>query len=611
VSTERNREQLDSIDIAFTSAANHRDHQRREVVKYPINRDDPGGMRAVKETLFRILSTESRLAATKQAIEEGTNSVLSNMLSIIEKRQSVVSNLKNREVAERKLETFLGAFAKNSEQFAAITREDCNVLKTALANRNENEHLAAEIISFQANEVLSAYAITDAGRHWRTRRGGNWGFMSEFQTRVANRVFPTVAAQLTKQTNEFSDFVEKFRTHLEKLTRDAAATIDSLEIGEELQLDMGASLSAFLEETLNSLQGLVEGEETKIIALLERFVDEHVAEKISNARDRVSGIWGRGTTSNQTAEVQAFYREVQGIMKDALQVYVKARFEQFAIHLSSLADALPDKASSQVRAEIERASADIRAAAETTIAGQKEDFLRAATALVTQISEGRSDITALLTDELDETPPVVAPRQPATLPRKAAELMAGSATLETQGARNSSDLDTPLASIQSRATRLFRRFTLRSNDKGWPFSRIFSDEFLKGAAEVWLVDPFLALRHQRRNLSEFVDQLLASSKPKTLHIITREASDDTNDMGADKTFYQQLDRFYFAKAGLKIEFMIDASIHDRFLVLDNGFMFKLGRGLDIYKPVAGLASRDPTLRQVRNCEVDVFGAERE
>jgi hypothetical protein len=57
---------------------------------------------------------------------------------------------------------------------------------------------------------------------------------------------------------------------------------------------------------------------------------------------------------------------------------------------------------------------------------------------------------------------------------------------------------------------------------------------------------------------------------------------------------------------MKLTHTLDGDIHDRFVVLDNGFVFKLGRGLDLYKPVAGLAGRDPALRQTRACEIDVF-----
>jgi Phospholipase D-like domain at C-terminus of MIT len=58
---------------------------------------------------------------------------------------------------------------------------------------------------------------------------------------------------------------------------------------------------------------------------------------------------------------------------------------------------------------------------------------------------------------------------------------------------------------------------------------------------------------------------------------------------------------------MRVVHTIDRKIHDRSFSLDNGFVFKLGRGLDIYKPCTALAARDSSLRQVRPCEIDVFG----
>jgi Phospholipase D-like domain at C-terminus of MIT len=121
-----------------------------------------------------------------------------------------------------------------------------------------------------------------------------------------------------------------------------------------------------------------------------------------------------------------------------------------------------------------------------------------------------------------------------------------------------------------------------------------------------LIDPYLAKRHQRRNLDEFLVAILqGGAKLKTLHVITRGASDEGVD--ADKQYYDTIDRDTFEKAGMRIVHQIDPEIHDRFFILDNDFVFTLGRGLDIYKPVAGLAARDPSLRQVRSCVIEVFG----
>ena len=55
--------------------------------------------------------------------------------------------------------------------------------------------------------------------------------MHELQTRVANRIFPKVAAELNKQTDAFGEFVDKYRKHLQTLSSEATETIARLEIG--------------------------------------------------------------------------------------------------------------------------------------------------------------------------------------------------------------------------------------------------------------------------------------------------------------------------------------------------------------------------------------------
>jgi hypothetical protein len=81
--------------------------------------------------------------------------------------------------------------------------------------------------------------------------------MHDLQTRIANRIFPKVATELNKQTDAFGDFVNNFRMHLESLSDEARATIARLEIGEELQFDIGSNLEVFLAETLQTSQQLV------------------------------------------------------------------------------------------------------------------------------------------------------------------------------------------------------------------------------------------------------------------------------------------------------------------------------------------------------------------
>jgi Phospholipase D-like domain at C-terminus of MIT len=282
-----------------------------------------------------------------------------------------------------------------------------------------------------------------------------------------------------------------------------------LEIGNELQLDVSADLDGFLNDTLSSIQEIIVGEETKIVALLEEFVDQDVANKISTSRERVSDILGRGTTVAQTTQVRAFYREVRSILKDALKTHINARFGQFSDHLSSHANGMPENALSQVRARIEQTAIDIRAAAEAMVAGDKEAFKRASSDLTDAISIGKSEILTLMDDQIADaegsaTKPATEAAQPVVM-------------AATEGSITDS--------IRARATRCAQRHVLQNGAKGWSFSRIFEPSYLQGASEGWLVDPYLALRFQRRNLSEFAMALLDGAKLKVLHVVTREKND--------------------------------------------------------------------------------------
>lgn len=588
-SVDRYRDQLNSVEISFTSAANHRDALRNEPLRYPLLPNDPGGMIAVKETLYRILSTESRLAATKQIIQSGVSSILEDMLAVIEARRSVVAGLKSREVAESKLATFRCKFEQNGKQFAEDIKKDGVVLQTTLANRVEIQEHVAELIALRADEVLASYETDDAARHWRTRRGGSWGHMHELQTRVANRVFPKVAEELNKQGDAFEDFVNKFRTHLGTLSDEARTNIEELEIGEELRFDVGSNLEDYLVENLQSLQQLVEGEELKIVALLEEFVDEKVKNRIAAAREKVTAVWGRGTTAAQTTEVRTFYAEVRSILKEAVKSHVRKRFEGFGQHLMAQANAVPEKTLSEVGAQIERTSVNIRAAAEAMVTGQKGDFERLSSALISAVSSAHAEISALLDEDTGDE----IPDRPAV----------GSSTLVPPSTVTH---DATLTDIQRLATHCVHRHSLKNNAKNWPWSRIFPSLYMRGATEAWLIDPYLGKQFQKRNLGEFVMALLnCGAKLKTLNVITREQSGTSPD--ADKRYYDVLDCDAFEKAGMRVVYVVDPEIHDRSFTLNNGFVFKLGRGLDIYKPAAGLAARDPSLREVRPCEIDVFG----
>jgi hypothetical protein len=62
----------------------------------------------------------------------------------------------------------------------------------------------------------------------------------------------------------------------------------------------------------------------------------------------------------------------------------------------------------------------------------------------------------------------------------------------------------------------------------------------------------------------------------------------------------------FTLFGVALSLRREDGLHDRYLRLSHGVLFKLGRGLDMYKPATGLAAHRPASRRVRATEIDVF-----
>ncbi len=608
---QRYQEQLGDVEVIFTSAASHRDWLAKEEVKHPLQAGDPGGMMAVKRALLDLLSTESRLAATARAIEAGAGSLLDTMVGIIQNRRAAVHNIKNREEAERKLGLFRSQLEQAGSEFSATTSKDMQTLTSSLSAKARLIESLVENILLQAEAVLSEYETSDAARHWKTRRSGNWGFMSALQAKVANAIFPKVAGLLSEQQEEFLTFIDKFKAHLDYLSATSHSVSESLELGSEVRLDVSERLAKFLQEILVDLQSLVTAEEQRIVTLLDEFVTQDVQDRIAAARESVADEWGAGTTYRQTLGVRKFYSELKQILRDALRDHVQQARHGFAEYLQAQASLLPDKAIGEIGAELERMQANITAAAEAAMQGKKAAFDELAERLSKPLSETAAWLhESLAIDGPNEVPDgcrilQVHAKAPA---ESSPQHPLGSVTaLSTEAKDHSAPLDPPetgvFDKIRRDASDLRERYVLKRGAGNWALPRIFADRYLKDATHALIVDPYLSRPQQMRNLGEFIACLRRIPTFRTLRVITGTMRNE--DVAEHDASLREL-ALQLEQVGVNLVWDRVDSVHDRFVVLDTGVVFKLGRGLDIYKHASGLARTTPELRQVHECEIDVF-----
>jgi hypothetical protein len=528
----------------------------------------------------------------------GTKSALDDLLGVIANRLTALRDIKDGEVAEQRLATFRRDFESVRACFQSAAESDVALLRANLADADKRNVRLIETIGLLAERELAEFETNDVGRHWHTRRKGRWGYMRDLQGRVANRIFPRVQEMLSDMTAHFAVFIDHFAKHLSALSASSGELAGKLDLGATIPFDLTKTLAGSLDRSLSAANDLIAAEELHIVSFLDDFVSDEVSDKISAARKKVTEIGGTGTTIYQSREVRLFYAEVKRLLQEALTAHISERGTAFGEFLANEAGGVPRNALAEVQATLASAEQDIKAAAMARIGGEREAFEHDCDILSTALLSVVASCAPFLDAEDDPEPTASPPPSPVT-----AEVSAPARSVWTNDAPGHAWVD----AIRLAATKTIERYHLRDGASGWTFDRLFPASLLVGCKRIALIDPYLAQPHQVRNLKEFLLAVAEVAKPKEIHVFTsgtwREGS------GVHVGIVEQVGADLFRDFGMSLSIEVDQTVHDRSVVCDHGIIFKLGRGLDIYKPALGLASHRPGNRRVRRTEIDIFGAD--
>jgi ATP-dependent Lon protease len=142
---------------------------------------------------------------------------------------------------------------------------------------------------------------------------------------------------------------------------------------------------------------------------------------------------------------------------------------------------------------------------------------------------------------------------------------------------------------------------LQENQRGVSYETLLLP-YLRGATDITIVDPYIRLPHQGRNLVDLLS-LLASAKDAadeiSVSLVTKE---DTGDFQKQHLLMLKDIQDAAASVGIKFNARFDDTIHDRSIRADNGWKILLGRGLDIFQKGSGsqfdIGARRQEFRQV-------------
>ncbi|XP_034741644.1 MIT domain-containing protein 1 isoform X2 [Etheostoma cragini] len=141
---------------------------------------------------------------------------------------------------------------------------------------------------------------------------------------------------------------------------------------------------------------------------------------------------------------------------------------------------------------------------------------------------------------------------------------------------------------------------------GYSYESLFKPYMSSLLTEVWVQDPYIRHTHQLYNFLRYCEMLLkAPCQVKKIHLLT---SQDEADSSQQSSALAELKESLNAQ-GVTLDLQYSSTIHDREIRFDNGWIIKIGRGLDYFKRPKGRFSIgycDYDLRQCQETNVDIF-----
>ncbi|MCD8558263.1 MAG: BREX system Lon protease-like protein BrxL [Shewanella xiamenensis] len=150
-----------------------------------------------------------------------------------------------------------------------------------------------------------------------------------------------------------------------------------------------------------------------------------------------------------------------------------------------------------------------------------------------------------------------------------------------------------------------QHYTIHYGATGYSYESIIGS-YLEGAKSIEIEDPYVRVTHQIQNFVRFCEAVIKSPNIKRIRLITSYDGDtDLKEMSDRLSELQQS----LLELDIELELKINEHLHDRQIKVDNGWVIKIGRGLDFFqKPDSWftIGTNDLSLRKCLETNVDIF-----
>ena len=150
-----------------------------------------------------------------------------------------------------------------------------------------------------------------------------------------------------------------------------------------------------------------------------------------------------------------------------------------------------------------------------------------------------------------------------------------------------------------------KHFTIFYGDIGHTYESIMGP-YLRGAKAVFIEDPYIRLPHQIQNFVRFSETCIRVGTIKAIQLVT--GYDDKTQLSEISEKLEDLKQSLL-EMDIVLDVKLNPNMHDREIRFDNGWVIKIGRGLDFYQRPGSwfeIGANDLSLRTCLETKVDIF-----
>ena len=150
-----------------------------------------------------------------------------------------------------------------------------------------------------------------------------------------------------------------------------------------------------------------------------------------------------------------------------------------------------------------------------------------------------------------------------------------------------------------------QHFTIRYGSRGHGYEGIMLD-YMKGAESVYVQDPYVRAPHQIVNFQKFCEVAVKAGTVRKIQLVTSSEHPEQEAEAKGKLF-----TLADSLKDFDVELVVrwEGTIHDREIKLSNGWVIKIGRGLDYFQRPddwMSIGVHDLDMRQCLETNVDIF-----